>query len=85
MWKCQRCEEKIEDNLDVCWNCGTGKDGTPPANPGDYGWNLQEGSTDEVISSRPAQVGHKPAQQRKSSSARVQALRSRYSDAYGYN
>lgn len=23
MWKCHRCAEGVEDNFDVCWNCGT--------------------------------------------------------------
>ena len=30
MWECQQCGEKIEDIFDVCWNCGTGKDGSSP-------------------------------------------------------
>ena len=34
MWNCKNCHETIEDNLDVCWNCGTGKDGTPDPNFG---------------------------------------------------
>jgi hypothetical protein len=28
MWQCTRCRETSEDNFDVCWNCGTSKDGT---------------------------------------------------------
>jgi hypothetical protein len=28
MWKCPDCEELIEDNFDICWNCGTHMDGT---------------------------------------------------------
>jgi hypothetical protein len=31
MWKCRNCREAVEDNLDVCWNCGYGKDGKPSA------------------------------------------------------
>jgi len=30
MWKCSKCSEQIEEALDVCWNCGTSKDGSPP-------------------------------------------------------
>jgi len=30
MWKCFECSEKIEDDLDVCWNCQTAKDGSTP-------------------------------------------------------
>jgi len=28
MWTCSKCREEVEDNFDVCWNCGTGKDGS---------------------------------------------------------
>lgn len=28
MWPCVNCREKLEDNFDVCWNCGTSRDGT---------------------------------------------------------
>ncbi len=27
MWKCQKCNEEIEDTFDACWNCGTSVDG----------------------------------------------------------
>jgi uncharacterized protein YbaR (Trm112 family) len=27
MWQCVKCREKLEDGFDVCWNCGTSKDG----------------------------------------------------------
>ncbi len=27
MWLCTKCREKLDDNFDVCWNCGTSKDG----------------------------------------------------------
>lgn len=30
MWKCQQCDERIEDPFETCWSCGTGKDGSPP-------------------------------------------------------
>ena len=33
MWKCPKCKEKCEDNFDSCWSCGTGRDGSPPAEP----------------------------------------------------
>ena len=33
MWKCQTCGERIEDTLEACRSCGTGKDGSPPENP----------------------------------------------------
>ena len=28
MWNCLKCHERLEDSFDVCWNCGTAKDGT---------------------------------------------------------
>jgi uncharacterized protein YbjQ (UPF0145 family) len=28
MWTCPKCGESVEDEFEVCWNCGTGKDGT---------------------------------------------------------
>ena len=31
MWKCSSCAEECEDNFDLCWKCGTGRDGSPPA------------------------------------------------------
>ena len=27
MWQCVKCREKLEDSFDVCWNCGTSKEG----------------------------------------------------------
>jgi membrane protease YdiL (CAAX protease family) len=31
LWNCPQCGEQIEDTFDCCWKCGTGSDGTPPA------------------------------------------------------
>lgn len=28
MWMCSKCHESIEDTFEVCWKCGTYKDGT---------------------------------------------------------
>ncbi len=30
MWECSNCNEQIDDDLDVCWNCQTAKDGSSP-------------------------------------------------------
>jgi hypothetical protein len=27
MWQCTKCRESIEDSFDVCWNCGTSREG----------------------------------------------------------
>ena len=27
MWSCQECSEMHEDSFDVCWNCGTSREG----------------------------------------------------------
>lgn len=28
MWQCGRCQEQVEDNFEVCWNCGSSRDGS---------------------------------------------------------
>ncbi|MDG2221701.1 MAG: hypothetical protein P8L85_09985 [Rubripirellula sp.] len=28
MWICSKCQESVEDSFDLCWSCGTSKDGT---------------------------------------------------------
>ncbi len=28
MWKCKKCNEEVDDNFDVCWNCGSDKKGS---------------------------------------------------------
>ena len=27
MWKCVKCHEKVDNNFEVCWNCGTSREG----------------------------------------------------------
>ena len=27
MWECSKCNKRIEESFEVCWNCGTSKDG----------------------------------------------------------
>jgi hypothetical protein len=29
MWSCERCHNKVDDNFEVCWSCGTTKQGVP--------------------------------------------------------
>ena len=28
MWQCVKCDQDVEENFFVCWNCGTSRDGT---------------------------------------------------------
>jgi hypothetical protein len=27
MWNCPKCREQVEESFDVCWNCGTSREG----------------------------------------------------------
>jgi uncharacterized protein YbjQ (UPF0145 family) len=27
VWECKKCRERVENSFDVCWNCGTSRDG----------------------------------------------------------
>jgi uncharacterized protein YbjQ (UPF0145 family) len=27
VWDCKKCQERVEDSFEVCWNCGTSRDG----------------------------------------------------------
>jgi len=27
VWKCKKCKEEVENNYDICWNCGASKEG----------------------------------------------------------
>jgi hypothetical protein len=29
-WRCSKCGETIGKEFDICWNCGTHRDGSPP-------------------------------------------------------
>jgi hypothetical protein len=31
-WKCQGCGQAVPGSFEVCWNCGTSRDGTPDPN-----------------------------------------------------
>jgi len=28
VWNCPKCREQVEENFEVCWSCGTAKDGS---------------------------------------------------------
>jgi hypothetical protein len=32
MWRCRKCHEKVDDEFQACWNCGTSDDGTEDPN-----------------------------------------------------
>ena len=32
MWQCVTCREQVYDTFEVCWKCGTSRDGTPDPN-----------------------------------------------------
>src|SRR5262249_37160688 len=29
MWNCSKCGEKVEEDFEVCWSCGTTREGAP--------------------------------------------------------
>jgi rRNA maturation endonuclease Nob1 len=29
LWRCPTCKEIVPSNFDVCWNCGTSREGVP--------------------------------------------------------
>jgi len=31
-WKCKKCGERVENSLEVCWNCGTNSEGVEDPN-----------------------------------------------------
>ncbi len=40
MWKCVKCNEQLEDTFNVCWCCGTSKDGVEdPEFTREEGWD----------------------------------------------
>ena len=32
MWRCPKCRSKVEDSFDLCWSCGTTRDGVEDPN-----------------------------------------------------
>ena len=36
-WSCKRCDAEVDEELDMCWQCGAGQDGTPPPE----GWRAE--------------------------------------------
>jgi hypothetical protein len=47
MWRCNKCSEKMGDEFEVCWNCGTTRDGVEDPNFR----NAEDIPADEVVKS----------------------------------
>ena len=80
MWICPKCHEESEDTFNRCWKCGTGRDGSPPAEPLEPdGGTL----TDEVVlpahASEPSVASARPSGPPRGGRRSVM---SRYTDAY---
>src|SRR3546814_15335431 len=48
-WSCSSCRSEVDDEIDLCWNCGSGIDGDPPP----AGWRsehaaMPDGSEREI-------------------------------------
>lgn len=68
MWHCPKCRERLNDDFEVCWSCGTSKDGVEdpdfrkaddPGPPSDVG--VEESTAIQEISEKHA-GGRKKAQ-----------------------
>lgn len=60
MWKCSNCSTEVEGDLDSCWKCGTGKDGSPPEDPEAFANNRQDALKLEVDPGDGAQLLVRP-------------------------
>lgn len=59
MWKCPGCGERVDEKLDVCWNCGTSPDGTRDA---DFGSEpLERGAPSRHQRGRPKPFNRGPS------------------------
>ena len=56
MWACKKCRESVEDTFEVCWNCGTSKEGVedPSFQP--------EVDVPVVAEAAGAQPAHRPSE-----------------------
>jgi predicted nucleic-acid-binding Zn-ribbon protein len=59
MWKCPTCGEEVEDDFNICWNCQSGKDGSPtpvaerPAFNALVETSLADGSVEVIAAGKP--------------------------------
>ncbi|MES2791727.1 MAG: hypothetical protein V4719_19055 [Planctomycetota bacterium] len=51
MWKCPHCGTEVENNFDLCWNCGTTQDGGEQVNIGLEGEREVTPSPTETVNS----------------------------------
>lgn len=63
MWLCKNCGEQVEDDtFEVCWKCGTGRDGVtmvpPPDQPRQTMHTCPNCQGIEVYESRPVSSGN---------------------------
>lgn len=74
MWKCEHCQEQVEDELDVCWNCGRDRTGTQVTSP-----DVLSRAKDDVrrMMPRDRQISEGNA------SPEAIAIAARYDEAYG--
>ena len=50
MWQCRKCYEQHEDSVEICWNCGTSKEGVedPTFRKADEGNKAGEARVDDA-------------------------------------
>ena len=53
VWECKKCRERVEGSFDVCWNCGTSRDG---AEDPSFRWADDEGAPPEEPQTEVAPV-----------------------------
>ena len=64
-WTCAQCGEQVEGKLASCWNCGAGKDGSPPQDRPEFNFmkktrNVPPATSFDAASS-PLSTDHKHA------------------------
>jgi hypothetical protein len=59
VWQCVKCGQSVEDDFDVCWSCGTSRDGVedPSFQTADDGVAPAAGAAGPVRRARTADVG----------------------------
>ncbi len=48
MWICKKCKSEVEDNFDVCWNCGNNEKGTIISYPDEKEAVLPDESIEDI-------------------------------------